>query len=197
VLDLGTGKTTGLTDFFPGFVDDLERMRAESAARFQSAPQAGAAPVQQAVQDFSPQFAANTIFTVASSTNPAMQPFLGRIFKSLGATAAGVMAVGDQNSGVTAPVFMPFDGTTEFTLNPAGTFYFPNGVAQDQQVYNVQTQSYVYYEQVYPAYVPVAAVYYDPFYVPLGVVAAVAVTEAIFDPWYYPSFGYYDPYYYW
>lgn len=197
VTDLGDGVVKAVAEFYPPFVEDLQRMAQQSAQRCADLPGGGQQVVEAAVTDFSPQFSANTIFLVASSSNPTMQRYVGCVFKSLGATINGVMAVGDQNSGVNEAVFLPFDGTTDFTLNPPGTYTFVNGIQQSQPVYNVQTQTYVSYDVVCPTYIPAPVVYYDPLVVPVavGVAAAVVATELIFDPWYYPSYGYYDPYY--
>jgi hypothetical protein len=181
VLDLGTGEHQTLESFYPAFLDELKA----AAAAAPPPPAPGSEP------DWSRAFGPGTIFALTSSTNPALARYVGKVFKSSHADNAGILAVPEQNSGLTDALYLPFDGLSEFTTNPPGTYSFANGVPQDQQVWNGSTGTYGYVTEFVPAYEPVSYAYYDPWTVPLAIGLGVGLAAA-YDPYYY-----YDPYWYW
>jgi hypothetical protein len=198
VIDLGSGEKSTMGDFYGAFFD-----RPQPAP--QPAPAPAPAPVAGQPQvapepDWTLQFQPGTVYQLANTTNPALGRYVGVTFQSTHASTAGVLGIPERNSGLAEAVFLPFDGTSEFTLNPPGTYSFASGLGAGQQVYNPVTSSYVVVEEFCPAY----GYYYDPFmpvvyydtFVPsvaLGVGLGVGIGYGMaleYDPYYV------DPYWY-
>jgi hypothetical protein len=144
------------------------------------------APVVEAPTDLLREWQPGTVFKVATTTNAGLGRYVGRIFQVSQADVNGVLALPERNSGLTEAVYMPFDGNTEFTLNPAGTYSFASGLGAGQQVYNPTTSSYVVVEDFCPtygyAYAPAPVVYFDTF------VPVIGFGGAFYDPYYVDPF---------
>jgi hypothetical protein len=178
VIDLESNTASTMGVFYAPYFE--APAPAPTPAPLPNQPQPSA-PVVAADTSWLREWQSGTVFQVASTTNPGLGRYVGRIFQVTQADVNGVLALPERNSGLTEAVYVPFDGNTEFTLNPPGTFSFASGLGAGQQVYSPVTSSYVAVETFCPTY----GYYYEP------------APVVYFDTW-VPTVGFgvvYDPYY--
>jgi len=179
VIDLESNLPSTMGDFFPPYFDKPQTVPVGAPVGAPGVPSASAAP-----EDWM-QFQNGTVLVVASTSNPGLSRYVGHVFQVQHADANGVLATPERNSGMTEAVYLPFDGNTEFTLNPAGTYSFPVGLNSGQQVYNPVTSNYVVVEEFCPsigfAFVPAPLIYVDTFVPVIG-------CGVYYDPFYYDPF---------
>ena len=163
VFDSGASpgqEITGLADFCPdqAFLRNIIALSTTSPAVCSSTPivsnlqpipivGTGAAQSQPiaaetAQPSWNEMFEKGTVFVVEQTDNPIYSQYQGIVFRSINATQTGVLAVAQVGTNVPDTVWLPFDGQTTFTVNPAGTFTFPN-LEADDRVYNIETMTYM------------------------------------------------------
>jgi|GEM_PF-4887853 len=183
VLDLESNFTSTMGEFYPPYFDKPQVVPVGTPGISSNAP--AGAPAPGAQPEAWMQFQNGTVLIVASTSNPGLSRYVGRVFQVQHADANGVLATPERNSGLTEAVYLPFDGNTEFTLNPAGTYSFTAGLTAGQQVYNPTSSSYVVVEQFCPsigfAFVPAPFVYVDTYVPVIG-------GGVYYDPYYYDPF---------
>ncbi|MBU6455037.1 MAG: hypothetical protein KGS72_24920 [Cyanobacteria bacterium REEB67] len=194
VIDLESNLPSTMEAFFPQYFQPQPAPApVPPAVQVPGVPAPAPVAAPQPEPDWLRQFQPGTVYVLASSSNPALARYVGKIFQSTHASVSGVLGVPERSSGLTEAVFLPFDGASEFTLNPAGTYSFASGLAAGQQVYNPTTCTYTYVEEFCPAYGyvydPYPVVYYDTFVPALAVGLAVGYGCAMaYDPYYVDPF---------